>query len=342
MWIKMVDNMEYSELEAEIIRIGERSRSTFLEIAYQGVENSQLKAGIDHVLSYWQDGIRPALIQFSYDAVCSKPLDIDPVALFFSISGAGIGVHDDIIDETAEKHHRHTVPGLFGRDAAITVGDLLIVKGLTSIREILKDVDSEIVYLVLEEYERFFTEMCVGEMMEIRARRRLDLSLEDYHEMLWKLGVDTEACCVMGAILGGGTDNEVQCLASYGRTLGYLNRLHDEVSDMFGSNEDFRRRIQKESIPLLLLYSAQTSDFNYQRISEIITKSELKQEDLNALLVISVVFDSLDYLIGLAANAKDEAINSINSIQPMSKRKLELIVLNLFNEIEKKCSRFTT
>lgn len=49
--IQLEDDMEYSELEAEIIQIGERSRSRFVETVYQGVDDSQLMRARNNFLA---------------------------------------------------------------------------------------------------------------------------------------------------------------------------------------------------------------------------------------------------------------------------------------------------
>lgn len=339
----MDHEIDFSELEAEIVAIGKRSRERFREIALDGVHNEALAQSVEHVLSYWHDNIRPALLQYSYEAVCSEPLDIDPVALFFSISGAGIGVHDDVIDRTSKKHNRDTVPGLFGASTAITTGDLLIVKGLTGIRDILEKVDHERVFRVLEEYDRFFTEMCNGEIMEIRARKNLDTSLEDYHKMLWMLGVDTEACCKIGAILGGGTDEQVHQLARYGRKLGYLNRLHDEIADMFSTNDAVRRRLQNEAIPLLVLFCVHDSEYNRKRVTEILNKEIIEDADIDELQVMCLFFNSIDYLFEYAVTAEHEAQTSLDQLENRTTAsKLSAIVSKLYDDIEKRREGFTT
>lgn len=330
-------------IEADIQEILERSRTRFNEIIYQGIKNQTLLEAVDHVQSYWLDGIRPALIQYSYEAVCSEPIDLDPVFHFFSISGAGIGVHDDIIDKTSRKHNRDTVPGLLGADTAITTGDLLIVKGLTGIRDFLNTVDSDKVSRVLEEYERFFTEMCNGEIMEIQARKNLEMSLEDYHRMLWMLGVDTEACCKIGAIIGGGSEEQIKQLALYGRNLGYLNRLLDETADLFDSLETLHRRLTKESIPLMVLYSVKESEYNHRKVSAILGKDEISNNELTDLIVTCIFYNSIDYILEYALTAEDTALKSVEQLQNKKVvEKLSTITSNLYREMEKKCERFTT
>ncbi len=41
-----------------------------------------------------------------------------------TLTSAGGGIHDDIIDRSVNKHFRNTVYGLYGLNSALLVGDL--------------------------------------------------------------------------------------------------------------------------------------------------------------------------------------------------------------------------
>jgi geranylgeranyl diphosphate synthase, type I len=329
-------NESYLQLVEEIARIGERCREAHVDICLNGVDHTEMKSALEDVLHYWKDSIRPALIYYSYEAVSGKPKTLSHVASFFSISGAGIGIHDDVIDRTLEKHGRNTIHGSFGGDKAITVGDLLIVKGLCWIREALKDFDTELVCRVLEEYERFFTEMCMGEMAEINCRRNLDVGLEEYNAMLWKLGVDTEACCKIGAILGGGSEQEIKMLGDYGRHLGYLNRLHDELRDTVNWGGNLVSRLAFESIPLPVLYSVKNNISSYTRVKEMMEKSDLSTVNPRDIFVLCHFDKAFSYVHGLAEVTVKNGLESIEGINNNRIReKLGLLLFKLGHDIKK-------
>jgi geranylgeranyl pyrophosphate synthase len=327
---------EYMKLVEEIETIGERSRSKFREIVLKDVNDSELKDCIEHVLSYWKDNIRPALIQFSYEAVGGNLDIVDDLGLFFSISGSGIGIHDDIIDKTNEKHDRKTVPNLFGQDYAITVGDLLMVKGLTWIRESLSKVDNNTSSRILEEYDRFFTEMCVGEAMEIKARRNLDLSIEEYEVMLWKLGVDTEACCKIGAILGDGNEQDIEILGSYGRNLGFLNRLYDELKDVVNWEGNLFNRLYNESIPLPILYSTKVNKTSYSRIFDLFESKDFSNFDHREIFIMCHFDGAFNYVHTLANNVTKKTYSVLkNLVDSPIADKVSLLIWKINEDLKK-------
>ncbi len=324
------------QLEKEILEIGEKSRKSYRNICFHDVDHSEVKSALEDVLQYWKDNIRPALIYFSYEAVGGKGHSLDNVASLFSISGAGIGIHDDVIDQTTEKHGRNTIHGSLGGDKAITMGDLLMVKGLCWIREVFREFDADLVYRVLEEYESFFTEMCVGEIMEINCRRNLDVGLEDYNAMLWKLGVDTEACCKIGSILGGGSEQEINMLGDYGRHLGYLNRLHDELRDTVNWEGNLLSRLSFESVPLPVLYSVKNNASSYKRVKEMMEKINLSAVSPRDIFVMCHFDKAFSYVQDLAEITAKQGLEIIDELSnSVVKEKLTLLLLKLSYDIKK-------
>ncbi len=170
--------------------------------------------------------------------------------------------------------------------------------------------------------------------MEIRARKNLDLSLNEYHEMLWKLGVDLEVCMKIGAILGKGTDEEIELLTLYGRNLGYLCRLYDEIDDVININK-LPSRIEFESIPLLILYASKRSNENYETIKRILD-NKVGLSELAKLIVICSNSGAFNYLKEIAYEHTIESINSLKALKKNSSlNKLEIIFRSITNDIKK-------
>jgi geranylgeranyl diphosphate synthase type I len=323
-----------------MVEIAEKCRENHREIFLRHVTNPEMISALENVLSYWKYELRPALIQYSYEAVGGKGQSIKNFAELFSIAGAGIGIHDDIIDRTFRKPDRVTLPANYGLPVALTIGDLLLVKGLTSIRSLLIDnFHREVIIRILEEYERFFTEMCVGEVMEIRARKNIDMSLKEYYDMLWKLGVDLEICMKTGAILGKGTEEEIRILAQYGRNFGYLCRLHDELYDIINIRK-LLSRIEYESIPLLILYASKKSNENYKTLKKILDM-KVGYDEVFELLSICINSGALNKVKEIADNHTAKSINLLDAIgnnTPL--KKLKVIFRSLNDEIKKMGSVF--
>jgi len=310
-------NPAYSRLTEILEERGRRILERFGCVISLGVENSELSSILKEVKGYWRDVFRPVLTSLSCEAVGGQPELADDAGLMFSLAGAGFGIHDDIIDKASNKKFRMTIPGLFGVDKALLVGDLLITKAWTMIREMIrKSCNSEKVADVIEMYSNFSIEICEAELMEVMCRRELDTDLEHYKGILWKAMAETEACTRIGAILGGGNWTEKQALGEFGRRLGFICRLIDDVKDCLNIEGSLPHRIEYESVPLPLLHSAKYSKENYQKIRKILAKPSVTPVDSAMLLNSCFETQSFDYILSLAKQSETEAVDRLRLLKP--------------------------
>jgi octaprenyl-diphosphate synthase len=320
----LMQNDEVSEKELTSLsqKRGRKVLKKFEQVIFSGVENPKILSIFRDVTNYWKDVYRPALISFSCEAVGGKPESTVVTSLMVTLTGAGIGIHDDIIDKTTTKHFRRTILGLHSLDEALVVGDLLIVKGLTAIKEIVKqDYEPNKIADIIEAYQDYFFEVCDGVFMEKSCTKNLETELEFYHQVLWKLGSDVQVCTKLGGILGDGTKKEVDALSRYGRCMGYVFRLAEEVRDTLNVEGNLRHKLEHESVPLPILYAAKDSKKNYSEIKSIL-EGPITDSDIKALLELCFQAKAFDYVRGVAQKNVDEGVKLLNTLKPSEARNL--------------------
>jgi len=281
---------------SRINRIGTRIHKKFQETIYENLEDDYLISIFNQLEEYWFDNYRSTLIWF-----CNKISGGDPEktiipSLIMSLTSSGIGIHDDIIDKTYVKNYQFTVPGRFDQKTALIAADLLIVKGLLSAEMLVQVFNIDTYHSLITVLRKYFTEIAVAEIWEINANKKIDIELKTYHDMLWKLGADIEVCAKMGAISADASEDQVQVLSIYGRSIGYLIRLRDELRDIIDIEGNFENRVKNESIPLGLIYASTKSDIHYKEIKDIIEKEEIKSKDIKKLLNICRDSLALEYI----------------------------------------------
>ena len=159
------------------------------------------------------------------------------------------------------------------------VGDLLIFKAWTMFNDIIRKNKKPIkIADIIEAYGNSSIEICEAEFMETSCRKNLDIQLDFYLNLLWKAMAETEICGKVGAILGEGKKNEIEALAEFGRRLGFMTRLGDEIEDCLNLKGDLLHRLTYESVPLPLLYAAKSSKANQKKSKKLLknTKSLLE------------------------------------------------------------------
>lgn len=304
----------------------------------EGVEDPRLKAALMNVKRYWADYNRPSLTLFSCEAVGGTPEMAEGAALMFTLASCGFGIHDDIIDRSMSKHLRYTLLGRFGPDVALLVGDLLIVKAWASLHQLLRiSGQAEKVSAVMEAYGRLSVEICEAEAMEAGCRGTLDTSVDYAKGVLWREMAETEACCRVGAMLGGGEPAEVEALAEYGRRIGFISRLTSEVEDCLNIKADLSHRIKYESIPLPLLYAAKNPKLK-KEISAIINKDAIDASDVGSLLDACFESESFETVRCLAEKCRAEATEKLSIIKQSEPRNvLQYLVNGAYRRIDGLC-----
>jgi len=140
-------------------------------------------------------------------------------------------VHDDIIDNAGTRRNRPTVNALYGNETAVLMGDWLYMSAFeTSLAE-----RSLSILDILTHVTRKMTE---GELLQLTTLGRIDLQEEQYLDVIQrKTAFLFSACCEVGAILGGASQEEQRAFAEYGMNLGMAFQLIDDLLD-FTSTDD--------------------------------------------------------------------------------------------------------
>jgi geranylgeranyl pyrophosphate synthase len=328
--------MKSNKVSQEELRLlfqerGENALKRFEQAISWGVENPRLLSILEDVKKIWKDVYRPTLTSIACEAVGGKPEDTAVTSLMIALAGAGIGIHDDIIDKSTTKRFRRTILGLHDVEGALLVGDLLIVKGLTAVQELVKKAyPPKKVADIISVLERHYIEICEGVFMESSWRKNFETELDFCHQVLWKYGSDGEACTRLGAIIGNGTEREVYALAGYGRRSCYVFRLAEEVKDTLYLEGDLLRRLKCESVPLPLLYAAKASKENSSKLKSIL-EGPITSSDIETLLEICFDAKAFDYVRGVAQKNVDEGIKLLQTLKPSKARNtLTLMIENLF------------
>jgi geranylgeranyl pyrophosphate synthase len=225
-----------------------------------------------------------------------------PIAVPMILISGAIDIHDDIIDQSKSKDGRPTVYGKFGKEIALLTGDALLFKGLALMNQAkVEAIPAAKMVQITDVTKTMFFELGDAEALELECRGRLDIQPEDYIHLVRMKAADVEAHTRISAILADASRSETLALSEYGRLLGTMIILRDDLIDLMVPQE-CRSRIKKECLPLPLLYGLQSptlgpklkaklqsktiSDKDTREIMELLHKSKAVrrfEEDMTAL-----------------------------------------------------------
>jgi len=148
-------------------------------------------------------------------------------------------IHDDIIDEENLRRGKPSFHVKYGYNSSILTADF-VLGVILNIGSKLKDAR------IINELSNAATRMSEGEMMEIRLGKEAEITEDDYIKVLeYKTASLFEASAKIGAIIGGGDDDQVRAMTSFGNLLGIAYQIHDDLIDWNNENRLFNMLVRK-------------------------------------------------------------------------------------------------
>jgi octaprenyl-diphosphate synthase len=137
-------------------------------------------------------------------------------------------IHDDIIDEAKTRRGRPSVNCQWGNNTTVLFGDYLFAKAM----QMALQAES---LQVMDKLADVTLRMTEGEMLQTRYVGRLDLSVEEYLDLIERKTAALFGCCCELAGMLAGVDLERQkALRRYGLNLGMAFQLVDDLLDFTG------------------------------------------------------------------------------------------------------------
>ncbi|NQU97228.1 MAG: polyprenyl synthetase family protein, partial [Chloroflexi bacterium] len=183
--------------------------------------------------------LRPTLCLLACEAVGGDRTRALPAAVALEFVHNFSLIHDDVEDGDRYRRHRLTVWAVWDEPTAIAAGNLLLTMGNLAMRRL---VDRGVSPHVAAEAARVFTEsylrMMEGQYLDIEFEDRLDITVDDYLDMIArKTGALIEVSLFLGA-LAGSSDQADRSLAdglrAVGRELGAVFQIRDDILGVWG------------------------------------------------------------------------------------------------------------
>ncbi|MFN7952685.1 MAG: farnesyl diphosphate synthase [bacterium] len=196
--------------------------------------------------------LRPILVLAACEIVGGRESDAIGAALAIEMVHTYSLIHDDLpcMDDDDLRRGRPTSHKVFGEALAILAGDGLITEAFSLLATPVANprVDAETVLSVVRDVATAagVAGMVGGQVTDmVNQGRAVDqAALEHMHAM--KTGALIEVAARVGARLGGGSPDEVEVLAAYGRMLGLAFQIADDVLDVTASTAVLGKRSAKD------------------------------------------------------------------------------------------------
>ena len=189
--------------------------------------------------------IRPLILVLSAECIRSKKVEPDAylAASAIELLHTESIIHDDIIDEENQRRGKPSFHVKYGYNSSILTADF-VLGVILNISSKLKDPR------IINELSNAATKMTEGEMMEIKLAKEMDITEDDYIKVLeFKTASLFEASAKIGAITGGGDEDQVHTMTYFGNLLGIAYQIHDDLIDWSNENRLFNMLVRKNGKP---------------------------------------------------------------------------------------------
>jgi geranylgeranyl pyrophosphate synthase len=170
--------------------------------------------------------LRARLTFLSAGAVGGDPADASVGAIAIELLHGASLIHDDIIDGSPERRGLPALHCELGVGRALAVGDYLILHALSALADARECADG-VRARAAETLVHWGKECCRGEIAELGTT-----DLAAYEAVARrKTGSLFAAAAALGAILAGGTREQIGALAAFGLSIGVAYQMTDDLID---------------------------------------------------------------------------------------------------------------
>jgi octaprenyl-diphosphate synthase len=134
-------------------------------------------------------------------------------------------VHDDVVDDADYRRGLFSIKGLWKNKMAVLTGDFILSRGMLLALE-SKEYD------MLDVVSKAVRKMSEGELLQLERSRRLNLDESVYEQIIKeKTASLIAACCEMGALSAGATQEERRRMWDMGEHIGMAFQIKDDILD---------------------------------------------------------------------------------------------------------------
>ncbi|WP_420618731.1 polyprenyl synthetase family protein [Candidatus Poriferisocius sp.] len=260
-------------------------------------------------------GTRPALAILSAEAVGAPSETGVPGAVAIELIHDFSLIHDDIIDNDAERRHRTTVWAKFGIGVGVVAGDAL---HNLAYEVLLSDPTAPRVKAV-KHLAGAVSAMIAGQSMDMAFEERSLVTLEECLAMeQGKTGALLSYATSVGAILAEADDSVVDGLSEFGAEVGVAFQAVDDLLGIWGDPErtgkpagaDLRER--KKSVPVVIALNSGTPAA--EELAELYSRSDWDAGGVDAARALVEAGGGREGTQALARTHYDLAVFALDSL----------------------------
>ena len=258
--------------------VADRARRILLEDAAL----KDLRPPLEFVSKNWRDPLTPSLIALSCEAVGGRSDVTYEAALAMSLMTLSFNIWDDIVDKAVSKVFKPTLFGKFGEGTALMIVGLASAKGFSILNQM--DLDKLKRQTLTKLLWDLWAKLVKAETVNLRLRSQGNVSPRKKFWVIKMEAADLETCLRIGAVLGNGSENEVEHLGRYGQYLGIILDLWKDFHASINLTLELAEKIRSGALPYSLLWARKRSEKIRKKLENLANKNTIEPSDIKEIV----------------------------------------------------------
>ena len=202
-------------------------------------------------------------------------------------------VHDDVVDESAERRGQASVNKVFDNKVAVLVGVYILST------EIL-----QVSFTHSEEFVRYLAELgrtlSNGEILQLSNIQNQEISENVYYQVIkQKTAALFEACAALGALSAGADEANIESARRFGQNLGIIFQIRDDIFDYYDLGEIGKptgNDMVEGKLTLPVIYALKsTQDEDMMTLARKVKNGSVTAEEIARLVAFTKAHGGIEY-----------------------------------------------
>lgn len=202
-------------------------------------------------------------------------------------------VHDDVVDESAERRGQKSVNAQYNNKVAVLVGDYLLSTALLNVSLTHND-------LIVQNLAELGRTLAKGEILQLTNINNRDLSEDVYYQVIeQKTAALFESCCAIGALSANASPEQIELAKKFGHNLGIIFQIKDDIFDYYDSDEIGKptgNDMAEGKLTLPAIYALNsTANETMLNIARKVKDGNVSQDEIKQLVDFTKEYGGIDY-----------------------------------------------
>ena len=202
-------------------------------------------------------------------------------------------VHDDVVDESGERRGQASVNATYNNKVAVLVGDYILSTALLHVSYTGNQ-------RIVQELSELGRTLAAGEILQLSNIQNQDFSEDVYYQVIkQKTAALFQSCAAIGALSAGASEEQVDKAAEFGKNLGIIFQIRDDIFDYFDSKEIGKptgNDMSEGKLTLPVLYALNNTDFDsMQTLAKKVKAGTINPDEIAVLVEFTKQQGGIEY-----------------------------------------------